>query len=736
VPGKEPRVCHYQRVSGLRELWRDTIPDAGALADELVTRYGARRRTAYRERYLTRVLEAFEALEQLCTDPVAVRLAIWFHRAVHADTNTARDDAEASAQLAEELLPTCGVKEVRTAEVAQLIRQTSEGANADVFLDAVNAVLADRQYSTFASEVRRHSRFDATARREQIQAMLASERIYRTELAHERYEQAARANLTSELELLDALTPNVWRGWQHSGLSWVAILTAATAFTGGSASIHQPWRYPKLEDVSPWPAVLMIVLVAVSLAAVLWAVRRTDRAGRIVAAVPSLIGLIALVVMLLNVPPSTAGSGAGPRVPFLLITSVMLVVSGVAAFAATWFRRAPTRNRGQVLGGLGGAVVVFLVAVFALDPIQNAYLFSADEYVENNHQPADLNAASVVDGNVLWTSRGDWFESSSVVATAGGIALARGRSAVEMIDPGTGKTRWRYIRAGTDQQPHLYALNGGRQLLVSYDYVGYLVLDADTGRRTATWPDGDLEYDVEDNDPLVTGESVSKGSDKLYGTNVDGSDRWKYEPGRCVTISATAAAETAVAELQRSCGETSQLVGLDLKTGKQRWSRDGSFDTLTAAGDLMVGVQKLPGIGRKLTAFDPRTGAEKWTAEIPVEWGCSLGITWTGRRIVLVDCPSAQAETETVVRFLDPATGRTTATVNADVPWQARVAVTADGRVFAMGWHSARGCWIVKLTEGAAPEHFDLGTNVRCDGAFAAGNLVLVARRDSLIALR
>ncbi|HWD79414.1 MAG TPA: PQQ-binding-like beta-propeller repeat protein, partial [Kribbella sp.] len=690
-------------MAGLRELWAEAIPDAGDLADDLVRRYGGKR-TAYRDKYLIAVLTALDALEQLATDPVAVRLAAWFHRAAHSANHTAHEDSEASAQLAEELLPTYGVNAVRTAEVARLVRLTGgEGANGAVLQDAVNAVLADPQYATFASEVRRDSRFDVGVRREEIRAMLASGRIYRTDLAHERYEQAARTNLTTELELLEGMAPSPWRGWQHSGLAMLAMLSAAVGFTGGGASINQPWRYPKLEKVSHWPAFLMIVLVAASLAAVLWATRRTDRLGRIVAAVPAAIGLIAVVVILLNVPPSKVGEGAGPRVPYLMITAVLLVVSGAAAFAATWFPRSLAKNRGRLFGRLGALVVVLLLAFFVLDPIQNAYLFSADEYVETSHQPADPNVASVVDGNVLWMSRGDRFESDSVVATTGGIAVARGPGAVEMVDPGTGKTRWRYVRADTDNQPDLYALNGGRQLLVSYDYyVGYLVLDADTGRRTATWPDSHLDDDIENNDPLVTGRAVSKGSDMLYGMNIDGSDRWTYEPGRCTTISATATAEIAVAALDRNCSDTSQLVGLDLKTGRQRWSRDGSFANLTVAGDLVVGVQMVSGDRRELTAIDPRTGADKWTAELPKEWGCALGIGWTGRRIVLDNCSNPQTRADTVVRFLDPATGRTTATVNAGVPWQGRVAVTTDGRVIAMGQHGERNCRLVKLTEGAA----------------------------------
>src|SRR5689334_10795362 len=127
-------------------MWGEVIPDAGDLADQLVRRY------ADRDKHLIVILSALDSLEQLTADPVAVRLAVWFHRAAHSANRTAIDDAAASARLAEKLLPKYGVDEVRTAEVARLVRYSGgDGANGAVLQDAVNAVLADPQYATFAS---------------------------------------------------------------------------------------------------------------------------------------------------------------------------------------------------------------------------------------------------------------------------------------------------------------------------------------------------------------------------------------------------------------------------------------------------------------------------------------------------------------------------------------------------------------------------------------------------------
>ncbi|TCC10892.1 Pyrrolo-quinoline quinone [Kribbella soli] len=715
----------------------------------MVGRYGGKR-VAYRERYLVGVLTALELLEQLCTDPVAVRLAAWFHRAEHAKANTAREDAEASAQLAEELLPTYGVTAVRTAEVARLVRLTGgdpaheaqgRDANADVLLDAVDAVLAGSQSSAHASELRRDTRFDEKARRAQIQAMLASERIYRTQLAHERYDEAARASLTAELALLEQLTPPVWRGWQRTGLSVFAVLIAFLAFVAGVAAIGQPWRIPAFESDPKWQAIVMALLAAAAFAGLWWAVRRADRKARILTAVPAAIGLVCLVTVLLTVPPTTGASGVGQRVPLLVILSVLLILASAAAFAATRFAPGVTRNRGQMLAALAAVVAVVLVTLYVIDPLQRAYMFSANEHLEGDHQPANLNVASVVNGgDRLWTNTGR-LDLGATVATAHGIAIARGRGTVEMLDPATGQTRWRYIRANTDDEPKLSVLDGGQQLLVSYDDLGYFVLDADTGKRTAGWRNRTRDYDIEDNDPLITGKSVSKGSDKLYGTNLDGSNRWTYEPGRCTSISAEATADMVVVELGHSCGDLpDQLVGLDLKSGGKRWMRDGSLSKMMTVGGLVVGLEGSRDNPQQLTALDPHSGEVRWHSEIPQEWACSIRIEAAANRVVLLSCPSAATkDTHTVVRFVDAANGQVVSTVEPSVRWSSTLnpqyAVTPSGRVFLVDDENV--CRIAKVAEGAAVAFFDLDPAVKCrNGVIAAGELILVSGRDSLIALR
>ncbi|WUJ72978.1 PQQ-binding-like beta-propeller repeat protein [Kribbella soli] len=715
-------------MAGLRELWDGSLPEA--LRDEVIKRYGGKR-VAYRERYLVGVLTALDALTQLCTDPAAVRLAAWFHRAEHAKGRT--DDAEASARLAEQLLPKYDVSPVRVAEIARLIKLTGTlavtetDANGRVLLDAVQAVYADPRYPTHASEVRRDSRYDVQSRRPQVEALLAADRIYHTQLAYDRYEAAARANLSEELATLDGLTPHPWRGWQRAALAVTAGLSAFVAFVAGVAAVRAPWRNPEYDGDSAWPAVILMLAALVTVAVVYSAVRRN---ARIMAAAPAVVGVIGVVVVWLTTPETNGASGVGERVPMLMVVSIMLILAGTAAFAATRFTRNDSRNRGQVLAGLGAVVVVVLAVLLVIDPAQRAYLVSANEYLESQNRPADVDVRSTLAGGSLWAGPRNL---QNLVATAHGIAVARARGFIEMLDPATGQSRWRYTRADTDDVPHLYALNGGQQVLASYEDLGYVVLDADTGKRKAVWPQGTRDYDIDNTDPLVTGKSVSKGSDKLYGTNIDGSNRWTYEPGRCTGINATATADTVVTQLDHSCGsDADQLVGLNLKNGKKLWTQNGSLTDLTAAGGLVVGVQ-----AETLVGVDPRSGETKWRSEIPNEWACPLKTEASGNRVVLISCPSeAQKLTDTVVRIVDAGSGQVVSTASVKFRFDQRYAVTAAGVVVAMGPYNGGLCRLATVTEGVVAYH-DLDRSVSCGyGVVAAGNLVLVSGDDGLIALR
>ena len=738
----------------LRDRWNDLLPGGERLADDLVGRYTRRDRQAYRNQYLEVVLTAVDSLEQLSTDHIAVRLAAWFHRAVHEPGWSPAQDAEASAALAEELLPTHAVSAARTAEVARLVRLTGstssaarpkeQDPNADVLLDAVHAALAvePAQYANHAAAVRRDRRQDFEARHAELKALIAGP-IYRTQLAEGRYGATARTNLGTELAELDDALPAPWRGWQRAALTAVATFGALFAAAFALSAAGSPWSVPIGSDSAVLPVI--VAVVALGLSVLLYRCGRSEkRWARLVSLAVAVAAATGLLVAWLLVPATTRSNGIGQRVP-LLITALGLVLLGAfAAMVATTRRSASVRNRGQVLAWMTVPVVMVLLLVFVVTPLQRAYLLAGNERLDGPAGPAGAAPRSELTGELSWSSylrdtRGDAFRRA--IQTRYGIAIARKSSTVEMLDPATGHVRWTYSRSDADGSAELFATSEGRQVIASFDGLGYLVLDADTGRRVAAWPNGTRDHDIDNADPLLTGEDVSKGSNMLRGVNPDGKARWTFKPGRCITINAVATADTAVANLERSCGDPDDLTGLDLKTGKQLWTRQADWiNSPAVAGGLVVGIESRGASnGAKrgdLVGVEARTGEVKWRWTVPPTKDCPTELTTAGDVVLVVGCAGAAARPfRTLVAAIDYRTGKTAWEQTATTETNSRTAVTTDGRVILLTETS--GHCMMDVVEQSGQRRVQLPAAVRCArGAVALGNQVLVSGDDTVIALR
>jgi predicted metal-dependent HD superfamily phosphohydrolase len=153
-----------------------------------------------------------DELGDLATDPDAVRLAAWYHDAVYEGRS---DDEERSACMAEVDLSALGVADGVVVEVARLIRMTVEHNPAPD--DRNGAVLSDADLSSLAVSAEEYRRNSAAIRAEYahvvdtdfgavrariIRSQLSSPALYRTPVARERWERAARVNLAAELESL------------------------------------------------------------------------------------------------------------------------------------------------------------------------------------------------------------------------------------------------------------------------------------------------------------------------------------------------------------------------------------------------------------------------------------------------------------------------------------------------------------------------------------------------------
>lgn len=198
-------------VHPLRRRWDSLVPGAEDLGAELLNRWGEPHRHYHDRRHLLQVLEALHRLG--CSDR-PVLLAAWFHDAVYDGVPGADEDA--SAVLAEELLPPAGIPAAESAEAARLVRLTAahdpapDDERGKMLCDADLAVLgrAPADYDRYAADVRREYRHVedpafAAGRRRVLEALLAREGgLYRTRRAEDLWGTAARANLARELASL------------------------------------------------------------------------------------------------------------------------------------------------------------------------------------------------------------------------------------------------------------------------------------------------------------------------------------------------------------------------------------------------------------------------------------------------------------------------------------------------------------------------------------------------------
>jgi predicted metal-dependent HD superfamily phosphohydrolase len=181
----------------------------------LAERYREPHRRYHDVRHLQEVLRTVDELAEHADDLEAVRWAAWYHDAIY---DVHRDDnEERSSRLAEDELTALGCAPALVEEVARLVRLTATHRTQDG--DANGAVLCDADLRILAADPWRHAEYVADVRTEYahipdaqfragraevVRSLLAMERLYRTERAHTRWEERARANLAAELRRLES----------------------------------------------------------------------------------------------------------------------------------------------------------------------------------------------------------------------------------------------------------------------------------------------------------------------------------------------------------------------------------------------------------------------------------------------------------------------------------------------------------------------------------------------------
>ncbi|MEU8306564.1 metal-dependent phosphohydrolase [Actinomadura sp. NPDC048955] len=190
-------------------------PHTRHIGTELDRRYGEPHRRYHTRAHLTAVLDLVDELAGHAEDADAVRMAAWFHDAVY-DPERA-DNEERSARLAARMLADTDLPEAAVARVVRLVELTATHApeegdrDGQVLCDADLAVLGaePEDYAAYAAAVREEYAFVPdelfrAGRAEVLSGLLALPRLFHTPAARERFEERARANMRTELLLLNA----------------------------------------------------------------------------------------------------------------------------------------------------------------------------------------------------------------------------------------------------------------------------------------------------------------------------------------------------------------------------------------------------------------------------------------------------------------------------------------------------------------------------------------------------
>ena len=189
------------------------LPDCPGVRDELVAAYADPSRGYHDTRHLTEVLDRLAELAAngATYDATPVLLAAWFHDAVY---DGERDAEERSAAWAEDALAPVAPAPV-VAEVARLVRLTETHSPDDT--DANGCALSDADLGILAAPRERYDQYVAAVRREYahlpddvfsagradvLRSLAEKPQLFHTAYARDRWEAAARANMTRELAAL------------------------------------------------------------------------------------------------------------------------------------------------------------------------------------------------------------------------------------------------------------------------------------------------------------------------------------------------------------------------------------------------------------------------------------------------------------------------------------------------------------------------------------------------------
>ena len=200
--------------------WSTVCIDAGIVPSESDYRrvrraWGGMGRHYHTLTHLESCLRELDGARELALRPAEVELALWFHDAIYRSWR--RDNEARSADLAATALRAAPAETVR--RVRQMILATMHD---DADFTGDTALVVDIDLAILGAPPEAYSRFEQAIRREYwwvsraryvagrskiLERILGRGAIYTHDPFYERYESAARANVTAALAALKAASP-------------------------------------------------------------------------------------------------------------------------------------------------------------------------------------------------------------------------------------------------------------------------------------------------------------------------------------------------------------------------------------------------------------------------------------------------------------------------------------------------------------------------------------------------
>jgi predicted metal-dependent HD superfamily phosphohydrolase len=200
----------------LAALWQrlGVQGDAGAVYNDLVTRYSEPHRAYHTLQHIGDCLDEFEQVRNLATNPNAVELALWYHDAIY-DTK-AKDSEERSATLVVETVRNASLPGSFGQSVANLIIATKHASaptdpDVQLLVDTDLSILGQTEdkFDGYERQIRKEYEWVAedafvAGRSAILKSFLDWPTIYSTQFFRNKYETQARANITRSLARLRA----------------------------------------------------------------------------------------------------------------------------------------------------------------------------------------------------------------------------------------------------------------------------------------------------------------------------------------------------------------------------------------------------------------------------------------------------------------------------------------------------------------------------------------------------